>query len=271
MKKISILGAGWLGTPLAIDLQVQGYTVLVSTTQEAKVSGLQEKELSAFQLSLNPEPTGTDWGKFLACNILVINIPPRIHLGEENHIEQVKALTALIKSQHISPDQVIYTSSTSVYPDGDQTYKEEDVTLENTGHKTIFRTEQFLKETFGKQLTIIRLGGLCGPQRNLGRFFAGKPDVKGGHHPVNMLHLEDAVGVISFVIAQNIKEEIFNACSPVHPVRQVFYTDLCRRSGMDVPVFNTGDMSSGKIISVEKLISRGYSFIYNDPVKFTYE
>ena len=271
MKKISVLGAGWVGTPLAIQLKKeQGNTVLVSTTQEAKIPVLQEKGLNALLLSLNPEPTGQNWEQFLTCDVLVVTIPPRVQLGEENHIEQIKALIALIKTQPKAPEQIIYTSSTTVYPDGDKTFTEEEVNANNNKHRTIFTSETLLQEAFGKQLTIVRLGGLCGPERNIGKFFSGKTDIKGGQHPVNMLHLNDAVGVLAFMIDKNIKGEIFNACSPLHPTRIIFYTNSCKVTNMAAPSFDPTDLSVARAISSQKLIDWDYNFVYNDPCDFTY-
>ena len=270
MKKISILGAGWVGTPLAIQLKEQGNAVLVSTTQESKIAGLQEKGLQPLVLSLNPEPTGTGWEQFLACDVLVVTIPPRVQLGEENHIEQIKALITLMHAQPKIPDQIIYTSSTTVYPDGDKTFTEDEVTLENNRHRTIFTVEQLLQESFGKQLTIIRYGGLCGPERNIGKFFSGKTDIKGGHHPVNMLHRDDAVDIVDYMISQNIKGEVFNACSPLHPTRIIFYTNSCKVTNMAAPAFDPNDLSVARAISSDKLMKWGYTFKYYDPCDFVY-
>ena len=51
-KKISILGCGWLGLPLAKSLLSKGYEVKGSTTSESKLEVLKNAGISPFQIQL---------------------------------------------------------------------------------------------------------------------------------------------------------------------------------------------------------------------------
>src|SRR5690554_7816133 len=56
MKKISILGAGWLGTPLALRLKENGHLLKVSTTTQEKLSFFEENNIESFLISIGANP-----------------------------------------------------------------------------------------------------------------------------------------------------------------------------------------------------------------------
>ncbi|MEY3648337.1 MAG: hypothetical protein RLZ13_1222, partial [Bacteroidota bacterium] len=58
MKKVSIIGLGWLGEATGLLLQKQGYQVLGSSTRPEKVEILRKRGLDAVQFSLTPAPEG---------------------------------------------------------------------------------------------------------------------------------------------------------------------------------------------------------------------
>ena len=60
-KKVSIVGCGWLGVPLAVQLLAEGYLVKGSTTSPEKVPLLQQTGVEAYAASLTPDPQGTHW------------------------------------------------------------------------------------------------------------------------------------------------------------------------------------------------------------------
>ena len=114
--KISILGCGWLGFSLAQSLEKQGHKVKGSTTRLEKLSELRQAGIEPLWLQLTPEPKGIGWDYLLDCDVLIVNIPPRLErAGIEFHPAQIRNLVNLIKDSSVQ--QVIYVSSTSVYPD----------------------------------------------------------------------------------------------------------------------------------------------------------
>ena len=66
MKKVSIIGLGWLGEATGLLLQKQGYPVIGSSTRSEKVELLREKGLDAIHFALDPEPKGTDYSRLFA-------------------------------------------------------------------------------------------------------------------------------------------------------------------------------------------------------------
>ncbi|PCH61795.1 MAG: hypothetical protein COC19_04240 [SAR86 cluster bacterium] len=52
-KEISLLGCGWLGFPLAINLTRKGYNVKGSTTSESKLAKLKSNGIIPFCIHLS--------------------------------------------------------------------------------------------------------------------------------------------------------------------------------------------------------------------------
>ncbi|MDB5271805.1 MAG: yeeZ [Chitinophagaceae bacterium] len=269
-QTISILGCGWLGLPLAEHFVKLGYAVKGSTTQQEKRKSLIEKNIQAYTIDLTHSITDEVLIDFLQTDVLIVTIPPRSRTQAPGvYHAQVKGLVDVLKKQR-SIKHLIYTSSTSVYPDKPGLAKESDVMdIDHASHKELVEVEQLLLSIPNLDRTIIRLGGLTGGSRLLVKHFSGKKGLEGGGHPVNLIHLEDAVGVVAWAVSENIGG-VLNACSPVHPRKKDFYQSLARRFQMSLPEFNE-EHEEGKTIDTEKLEQSGYIFTYPDPQLYTYD
>ena len=124
---------------------------------------------------------------------------------------------------------------------------------------------------------MIRFAGLIGYQRHPGRFFLTKTDnddiycktIKNPDAGVNMIHLDDCLGLIKAVIKNNVWGEVFNACATSHPTRRAFYQAAMKHLGDFDPVFSGQTDSVGKIISNDKIKSQlHYEFIHDDLLNF---
>jgi nucleoside-diphosphate-sugar epimerase len=270
MQKISIIGLGWLGLPLAQSLQAKGYTVKGTATSPEKVATLRQQGLDAYWLKFSPHPEGLEFQSVFDADIVVVNIPPRTRtLPATFHPEQVKYIKAMATQRGVK--KLIYTSATSVYPDLKQEVKESDaLDLQTTGNPTLFQAEQLLSQDKDYALTIIRFGGLMGGDRIPGKYFAGKADVV-GDTPVNFIHQADAVGVVEWVIQQQLWDEVYNAVSPMHPQRKAIYAKNAVDYGFTLPVSYAPEGNAPyKVISPDKLLKTGYQFKYADPLDFVY-
>src|SRR5690606_8412738 len=97
------------------------------------------------------------------------------------------------------PGKVIYTSSTSVYPDLNT-----EVTEEQADTSTdLFKIEEELRllcNFRGIALSIIRFGGLMGYDRFPCKYYSGKISAGRSNSPVNYIHRDDAVQIIEQII-----------------------------------------------------------------------
>jgi nucleoside-diphosphate-sugar epimerase len=266
--KISILGCGWLGFPLAQKLIEIGFEVKGSTTSENKLDVLQSHKIEPFLVTLSEdEITGNISGFLNDSEILIIDIPPGLRkiteaTSEKTFVNKIKILIPFIESSTI--EKVIFISSTSVYSESDliPTVTEESVLYPDTeSGKQLVEVENLLRNNSNFQTTIIRFGGLIGEDRNAVKMLTGKTNVANPEAPINLIHQEDCIGIISEILKQNCWQETFNAVEPNHPTRKNYYTEKAKQLDLIAPLFNENETSIGKIVSSEKLKKvLGYKF-----------
>ncbi|MFN9800667.1 MAG: hypothetical protein ACK54P_11685, partial [Bacteroidota bacterium] len=155
--------------------------------------------------------------------------------------------------------RVIVISSTSVYPDDLSVCTEEDA---DPGHPLVMMEKEFLTRI--PSVAVVRFAGLIGPMRHPARFLAARRHVPSPDAPVNLIHRDDCIGVISNLL-EGRQEGIFNACAPSHPGRREFYTEACRRLGIEPPQFAERGEHGGREVSIVKLLEEThYSFVHPD-------
>lgn len=277
---ISILGCGWLGLPLAQYLITQGHKVKGSTTQTSKLDLLKQSGIEAFLIKLTPELEAENIAQFLDTNTLIINIPPGVRSqGEDFHPAQIKALLPLI--EQASLQNIIYVSSTSVYPNVNRVVDETEPLGNTDGsvdgvrglyvNRALLKAEKMMKGLSTKNVTILRPGGLIGEDRIPGKYVAGKQGITTGNVPVNYVHPVDLVRIMGEVIKQNSWGEVFNVVTPEHPTRREVYDQNAEMFGLEPPTYTEGSPDF-KVIDGKKLIETlNYEFEYPNPLEFRYK
>jgi len=267
MEKVSIVGCGWLGLPLAKFLVEKNFEVKGSTTSSEKVVQLSKLGVKPFLINLF-ESFKADKDIF-DTDTLVVTLPPS--QKKQNEQEYLESLDFLA-SNTAPGTKLIYTSSTSIYKSLNTELGEDAViTIEDSDYPLLYKAEKIFLDS-GKPSTIVRFGGLTGYDRILIKYFAGKKDLTFGNEPVNLIHRDDAVQIIFEIIRQQKWNTIFNACAPEHPLKKDFYTFLAEAYNYLKPHFAEPlEGNSYKIIKPDKLISElSYQFLFEDPYRFTY-
>jgi nucleoside-diphosphate-sugar epimerase len=264
--EISILGCGWLGLPLAKALIKAGYNVKGSTTTPEKLPDLAAQNIKPYLIDLH-SPESLAAFEFFQSEILIINVPPRRNSGN-NYSLQIENLKQALQSSSVK--KVLFVSSTSVYKTGSFTITEESE-LAETEAKELVSAEKIISAPENPwQTTILRFAGLFGPERQPGRFLAGKTNLPEPNSPVNLIHLADCIGLILEIIKQEKWNKIYNACADEHPSRQEFYKKAARILNLPEPTFaeENGIKSPGKLISNQKVKTElNYQFQYQDPIE----
>lgn len=252
--RISILGCGWLGLPLAAALVEDGHEVRGSTTTPGKLGEIEAAGATPHLIKLAPEPEGqTD--DFFGANLLIVTIPPR---DAEVFLQRLASALAVARSQ--GTPWFLYTSSTSAYDARGTVVDETDPTPPATARSKRMRDAESLFLTPPVDATILRLGGLYGPGRDPGAFLAGKQQVSGPDQPVNLVHRDDVIGVVRAVIEQDARNQIFNVVADEHPSKRAFYTARANAAGLEPPTF-ADDAVPGKTVSNRKVKDvLGYAF-----------
>lgn len=265
---ISVLGCGWLGLPLARDLRGAGWRVRGSTTDADNVPSLVSSGVEPFVLRGDPELRGEGLSDFFQSRVLFVNIPFTRQLSDPG-IYRAQVKSAMSHAQAGRTRWVIFASSTSVYPD-EITVAAEDADFfgDNPRSKILRGIERDLLESEYFDATVIRFAGLYGPGRPIGKFLSGRKNLSRGQAPVNLVHLDDCLGIVRAVLEKEARNEIFNACGDGHPSRKDLYTAAALFSGLPAPEFSDDNQPvSGKIVSNQKVKDRlGYKFSHSDPL-----
>lgn len=254
MKKISILGCGWLGLPLAKSLLEQGFLVKGSTTSLEKISILEKAGITSFQISLFEDKIEGTMDLFLEnSEILIVDIPPKLRGdSKENFVGKIKSLIPFIENSTVK--KVLFVSSTSVFSDDNSEVTEASIPNPDTeSGKQLLKAEQLLQSNKNFETTIIRFGGLIGNDRHPIKFLAGRKNIENPDAPINLIHQDDCVGIIETIISLDLWNEIFNAVAPIHPTRKEYYTPKAMELNLPLPEFEEGKISAGKLISSDKI------------------
>ena len=218
MKKVSILGCGWVGKAL-IDT--------VNTNKYVTVCLSRDIEENSAQGSYD-------------CDVLVIAIPPR-----NNYLEVLRETLGRVEAG----TQVILLSSISFY-DG------KPLVIEGEG----------LVQHMHEGTVILRLGGLMGYDRIAGKYTAGK--VLTSDARTNYVHRDDVVGIIESIIAQDVRDEIFDVLAPLQCTKKEIFSQNAERFGFEKTEFLSGD-ETGKVLAPTKLCEHlGYIFLKKDVKAF---
>lgn len=252
MRTISILGSGWLGLPLAKSLVNEGHEVNCSSRNEKKFDQIKGTGAKPFIVDLDTEEGYND---FLKSEILICGITSKNVLG-------FKKLIAGLNPSKIS--KVIFISSSSVYPFSNQEVTEESETKDTP----LRQIEKLFQKSTDFETTILRFSGLIGDMRNPGAFFRGGKTCKHPDGYVNMIHLDDCIGLINSIIDNEIWGEILNGCADTHPTKRAFYdhySSLLNRPSPNYEIVNP--MVTKRVTSPKTRKLTGYKFKYPDVMK----
>ena len=270
MKKVAIVGLGWLGMPLALSLSARGWQVTGSKTTLDGVEAARMCGIDGYQLQLTPELVcdSEDLDALLDADALVITLPARrTGDGDDFYLQAVQEIVDSALAHNIP--RIIFTSSTSVYGETEGSVKETSPLEPVTACGRVLKElETWLHDLPGTSVDILRLAGLVGPERHPGRFLAGKTNVANGAHGVNLVHLEDVISAITLLLQAPKGGHIYNLCAPAHPTRAEFYSLMARQMNLDAPVFRTETQNGhGKLVDGNRICNElGFEYQYPNPL-----
>lgn len=255
MKKVGIIGCGWLGFQLAHHLQSRGHTVWGTVT-----SGRADRE-RGFPLMDYVAPTHA---VLPDCHVAVISIPFIRNLqNPEFYAEQV--MKACDLAMNAGATYIIWTSSTGIYPEQAGTVNESTPLIPDNGRQMVMVAIEARLHALPIDTLSVRLGGLFGYDRlivpSLSKRNRPSPD-----GPVNLIHQLDAVQVLGWCVGNQPTGRL-NLVAPEHPLRSALYTDWAIRLGIPEPIFSTESLS--KIVTSNRLDAEfGLTLNHPDPAQW---
>ncbi|MGO4744507.1 SDR family oxidoreductase [Serratia quinivorans] len=270
MKKVAIIGLGWLGMPLALSLMSRGFDVVGSKTTPDGVEAARMSGIECYQLEMTPELIcePEDLASLLQVDALVVTLPARRTVeGSENYFNAVRMLVD--SAMAFDVPRILFTSSTSVYGETTGTVRE-DSPLQpvSPSGRVLMELERWLHELPNTSVDILRLAGLVGVDRHPGRFLAGKVDVKGGSQGVNLVHQDDVIAAIQLLLKLPKGGHVYNLCAPAHPTKREFYPALAGQLHLAPPQFAAEAEQGGRLVDGSRICNElGFEYQYPDPAR----
>lgn len=260
-QNVAIFGLGWLGMPLAIHLQHKGWQVIGTkrtlpqspttvNTLPFELTDIERQDQPFIETPLAPLFAQEKW---------IITLPPNTLNGEAyvKYIKRLVSIGILHRLRHL-----IFISSTGVFPAQTGLFDEHSAT--DLTQPTA-QLEKWL-ERLPIECDIIRLAGLVGENRHPVRYLAGKQALTGANQPVNLVHLQDAIRGIEYVLKTPNAQRIFHLCAPHHPTREHFYRTMAEQLGLAMPHFLPDNQPLVRLISGEKICQTlGFEYQFPDP------
>lgn len=251
MKKIGIIGCGWLGCHIAERLS-DYYEIFATTRSESKATDLSSKGYHmtvANFMDDHPSETMKEWEAVSQLDAIIITVPFSGVRGAEIPLqERAQNLLAFLGDYE---GQLFLMSSTGVYPDVEKEFTEDDRSADDVP------SESVIKNKF-PQVNILRLAGLMGDQRLLKNYNISNLDLLTNH-----IHYADICLVVEKMLNNQSRSKVYNVVAPIHPNKAEII------SAQKNLKFSGDRTTQGRTISPSKLISDlNFEFQYPDPRYF---
>ena len=254
--KIAILGCGWLGFDLGKVLYSKHHEVRGSVTRMEKMTELRAEGIIPYSLKLYEKGIQGDMRSFLSrTDVIVVDVPPGLRKNPEgNFVKKIKNLIPYIENSNCP--KVIFVSSTSVYKDKKSfpvyTEESETDTSSNTAAQ-LRKTELLFLDNKNFNASVVRFGGLIGKDRHPVTYLSGRDAVKSPDAPINLVHREDCIDAVLKLIDFKKDNSVWNLVAPEHPKKKEYYTQIAEKRGLEIPNFDTENVSKGKEVSSAKI------------------
>ena len=263
-----MVGCGWLGEPLAIALHACGHYVVGTTTTPAKAERLQRAGIAAHVLDLNTSLSDELIGVLTACDRLFVSVPPG--RGYADVVTRYPSWMRKLLAADNGTARWIFTSSTGVYGRARGWVDEQTPPCpERDSPRAVLAAEQVLRASLGARLTVLRLAGLAGGDREPGRWLAGRRGLPNGDAPVNLIHRDDVVALgIAALEAVGSPAACYNVCADLHPPKAAYYRTRARRLELEPPTFLPGGGNGKRIANTRVKTDFAYRLKWPDPSTF---
>ena len=212
MKKILVIGVGWLGKQIVESLMNKGFTVAISSRSKEKLNGYCE---NCIKISVSFNHGNCIFSEDISqYEQVIICLPP------------VPAYAKIIQSilSKLSPStRIIFTSSTGIYEESAEIINENSKIKQD---HILWHAEKIIRSR--SSYIILRLGGLIGPGRHPVTHLLTKPFLEGGENAVNLIHSFDICSAILHLLKDTKQQSTYNLVYPIHPSKGAYYTEAAK-------------------------------------------
>ncbi|NNJ89180.1 MAG: NAD(P)H-binding protein [Eudoraea sp.] len=259
--RIGILGCGWLGFPLAKRFISMDHRVSGTTTTRANLNILSNEGILAYYVELFNKGVKGSLIDFLKdLDILIINVPPMRKSKEQNYLSKMTQLYEAVKIMHLK--KIIFVSSTTVYGEVEGEVTEKSVPKPGSDSaRNLLAAEKLFTSNKDLDTTVVRFGGLLGPDRHPVTYLSGQHELSNGDDVINLIHLEDCILILTSIITNEWWGKLINGVYPDHPTKRAYYTKEATKRGLPAPDYTKGYAGkTGKVIKTKTLDALKFKF-----------
>ena len=271
-----ILGCGYVGSALAKHYQsttAAWQQVSATTTTPERLPNLEA--IADQALLLTVDDIAQLKAQLDQHSHLVVSIGAKRGTPyAETYLKTAQALTRALQDNR-SIEQIVYTSSYSVYGDrqGEWVTEAAEIDPEGDNPKVLAETERQILALASpnRPVCVFRLGGIYGPGRELGRIFsfaAGKTRPGDGTDASNWIHRDDIVGAIDFALAHHLNG-IYNLVNSDPVASKTLLDWVCDRYNLAPIAWDPSQKSQRSYnakVSNQKLRDAGYPFLHSSVI-----
>lgn len=259
-----VFGCGYVGAALAAQAVAQGLRVTALTRNAAKATLLREVGIEAVVADLASD----DWhDRVPGTPDHAVNCVSSGGAGIEGYRHSyVEGMASILRwaRRHGAPRTLLYTGSTSVYPQDGGARIDEAAPTAGVGERgqLLLEAEQRLRDGLpaGSRWFILRLAGIYGPGRHhlLDQVRSG--GVAGvGSHRLNLAHRDDIVSAIRTCLGapEGMGRGIFNVADDHPAPKEEVVRWLATRLGLPVPAFSGEPAGTRRAVMPDRIIANG--------------
>ena len=249
-KRLVVLGCGYVGAAVAREAVARGLRVTALTRNEAKAVQLRAGGIETVVADL----AGATWHERIAGEAdYVLNCVSSGGGGisgyERSYREGMASMLAWLRTSGAA-ERVVYTSSTSVYPQGGGVVLDETAEVDRAGERSgvLVATEEKLlaANEAAAHRVVLRLAGIYGPGRHhlLDQVRAGEVAGRGDFH-LNLIYRDDICAAIWAALCAPNVGGVYNVADNGAETKSEIVAWLAARIGVAMPRF-TGEPAGGR-------------------------
>ncbi len=262
-RSVVVLGCGYVGTAVARAALADGARVTALTRNAGVADGLAREGIATVVADL----AGDTWhGRIPGAGALVLNCVSSGGGGLEayrhSYVGGMESTVAWARGCG-GADTIVYTSSTSVYPQGDGAVVTEASPTDGAGERgAILREAERRLADAGPGVCarwfVLRLAGIYGPERHhfVDQVRAGEA-AGTGEHRMNLIHRDDIVGAVraAWVAPAGAASAILNGADDAPTPKAEVVAWLAARLGVPVPRFTGVALSARRGQTPDRVIA----------------
>lgn len=250
-KRLVIFGCGYVGAVVAQAARAAGMRVEALTRNPEKAAALRAQGLAKVVVA---DLASSDWhgqvesGPDFVVNCVSAGGGPEGY--RQSYVGGMRSILAWAGAGGVPVGTLVYTSSTSVYPQGDGLVVDESAPAEGgtPNGRTIRESEVLLQNAPANAVHrhfILRLAGIYGPGRHhlLDQLRTDTAMLGGaGAYHLNLAHRDDIVAAILACLgaAPTVASGIFNVVDTAPAMREEVVRWLAAKLGRPMPAFDGG-------------------------------